>query len=497
MLRASVFLFTLLFLSLAQSDNSFLSRSQNSKSISLEPCEVNGTSQGTKEKVLCGQYEVFEDRVAKAGRKISLKIVVFPATGSDKFGDPFWYIPGGPGSAATEEAPYIASQFQKLRERRDIVFVDQRGTGESRPLNCDFFNPADPQSYFGNYFPLDDVRKCRTQLEQNANLKLYTTPIAMDDFDDVRAGLGIDQVNLIGGSYGTRAVQVYLRAHEKHVRTVVLHGVSPTNQAMPRDFPQHTERALNGVIDECLTDDLCKGAFPDLRTEVKKVLDTLIKDPVEVEVKGPKGNSKVKLSRDLAGEAVRYMLYQAGAASRIPLLIHEAANGNFGPLADAALFYRINLVATGSNGMYLSVTCAEDLPMIKPDETEKNGANTFLGDYRLIQQRAACEHWVRGNIPSNYSEPTRSKVPALIMTGEWDPVTPPIYGDTAAKYLPNSLHVVVPHGGHGFGGLDGTQCLDDLIVKFVTAGTTTGLDTSCVKNIKRRGFALKLPERKN
>jgi len=491
-----VFLFTLLILSLAQPGNSFLGRLENSKSISLEPCEVNGVSEGTKEKVLCGRYEVFEDRVAKAGRKISLKIVVFPATGSDKLGDPFWYLPGGPGSSATEDAPYIANQYQKLRERRDIVFVDQRGTGESNPLNCELFNSADPQSYFGYYFPLEDVRRCRTKLEQNANLKLYTTSIAMDDFDDVRAGLGVDQVNLIGGSYGTRAVQVYLRAHEKHVRTVVLHGVSPTNQSMPRDFPQHTERALNGVIDECLADDACRNAFPQLRTEVKKVLDTLIKGPVEVEVKRQQGSSKVKLSRDLAGEAVRYMLYQPGAASRIPLLIHEAANGNFGPLADAALFYRVNLVATGSNGMYFSVTCAEDLPMIKAGEGETNGANTFLGDYRLTQQRAACALWVRGSIPSNYSEPTRSKVPALIMTGEWDPVTPPAYGDTAAKYLPNSLHVVVPHGGHGFGGLDGTQCLDDLVVKFVTAGTTSGLDTSCVKNIKRRGFVLKLPERK-
>ena len=497
MLRTSVFLFTLLILSLAQPGNSFLGRLENSKSISLEPCEVNGASEGTKEKVLCGRYEVFEDRVAKAGRKISLKIVVFPATGSDKLGDPFWYLPGGPGSSATEDAPYIANQYQKLRERRDIVFVDQRGTGESNPLNCELFNSADPQSYFGYYFPLEDVRRCRTKLEQNANLKLYTTSIAMDDFDDVRAGLGVDQVNLIGGSYGTRAVQVYLRAHEKHVRTVVLHGVSPTNQFMPRDFPQHTERALNGVIDECLADDACRNAFPQLRTEVKKVLDTLIKGPVEVEVKRQQGSSKVKLSRDLAGEAVRYMLYQPGAASRIPLLIHEAANGNFGPLADAALFYRMNIVGTGSNGMYFSVTCAEDLPMIKPGEGEKNSANTFLGDYRLTQQRAACELWVRGDIPSNYSEPTRSKVPALIMTGEWDPVTPPAYGDTAAKYLPNSLHVIVPHGGHGFGGLDGTECLDDLIVKFVTAGTTSGLDTSCVKNIKRRGFVLKLPERKD
>jgi len=208
MLRTATLLFSLLFLSLAQSGQNFLMLAEKSKSISLEPCEVNGVTAGTKEKVLCGRYEVFEDRAAKAGRKLSLKIVVFPATGSDKLADPFWYIPGGPGSSATEEAPYVADMFRKLRERRDIVFVDQRGTGESHPLNCNLFNSADPQSYFGYYFPLEDVRKCRAQLEPEANLKLYTTPIAMDDFDDVRAALGVDQVNLIGGSYGTRAVQV-------------------------------------------------------------------------------------------------------------------------------------------------------------------------------------------------------------------------------------------------------------------------------------------------
>ena len=203
----------------------------------------------------------------------------------------------------------------------------------------------------------------------------------------------------------------------------------------------------------------------------------------------------VRLSRDLAAEAVRYMLYQAGAAARLPLLIHEASKGNFAPLAESAFFYRKNIVATGSNGMYLSVTCAEDLPMINGGEGEKNGVNTFLGDYRFRQQRAACDLWVRGDLPSNYAQPVRSKVPALILTGQWDPVTPPLYGDIAAKSLPNILHVVVPHGGHGFGGLNGIGCIDDLMIAFVNGGTTKGLDTACVKDIKRIDFVLKLPER--
>jgi pimeloyl-ACP methyl ester carboxylesterase len=376
------------------------------------------------------------------------------------------------------------------------VFVDQRGTGGSNPLNCDFFNPADLRSYLGDYFPLADVRKCREQLETKANLKLYTTAIAMEDLDDVREALGYQQINIIGGSYGTRAAQVYLKLRPNRVRAIILHGVSPTNQFMPRDFPQHTERALDGVIADCAADDACRAAFPKLRTEVKSVLERLLRGPIEVELKREKGTVRVSLSRDLVAEAIRYMLYQPGAASRIPLFIHLAAEGNFTPFAEAAISYRQQIVATGSNGMYLSVTCAEDLPWIKPGAGERNGMNTFLGDYRLRQQRAACDLWRRGNVPKNYAEPTRSGVPALILTGQWDPVTPPMYGDTTAKYLSHSLHVIVPHGGHGFNGLNGIDCIDNLIVGFINRGTTEGLDTSCVSAIVRKGFMLKLPDAK-
>jgi len=481
---------------LAQESGGQHSSATPAASIMLTPCEVSGANAGTKEKARCGSFEVFEDRNRQSGRKIALKILVFPATGSDKAPDPLFYIPGGPGSSATEDAPFIAQEFAKIREHRDLVFVDQRGTGGSNPLNCDFFNPTDLRSYLGDYFPLDDVRKCRKQLETQANLKLYTTPIAMDDLEDVRAALGYKQINLIGGSYGTRAAQVYLKLHPNGVRAVILHGVSPTNQFMPRDFPQHTERALNGVMADCAADDTCRAAFPDLGAEVKSVLERLRRGPVDVELKRSKpGESiRVSLSRDLVAEAVRYMLYQPGAASRIPLFIHLAAQGNFKLFAEAAISYRQQIVATGSNGMYLSVTCAEDLPPIKPGEGERNGVNTFLGDYRWRQQRAACELWPQGKIPNNYAEPTRADVPVLILTGQWDPVTPPIYGDTAAKYLPHSLHVIVPHGGHGFNGLNGLECINNLVTSFIDRGTITGLDTSCVSSIGRKGFLLKPPD---
>ena len=464
-------------------------RYQSSPSLTLKDCQLQGLQGNAK----CGTLEVFENRATKKGRKISLNIILLPATGDKREPDPLVYFAGGPGSAATEDAQGIALAFPQIREHRDLLFVDQRGTGKSHPLDCQMYNPSDLQSYLGYFLPLDDVRKCRTQLEPNADLKLYTTTIAMDDMDEVRAALGYDKINLFGGSYGTRAALTYLKRHPQHVRTAILHGVSPSNQYLPGDFPQSNERALQGIIAECGADDACNKAFPNLKDETKSLLAQLIKGPVEVDVQKPKSSErvKVKLNRDLAAEAIRYMLYSPVPAGYVPLTIHLAAQGNFTPLAQAALRYRVNLVGTGSNGMYLSVTCAEDLPFIKPGEGERNAENTFLGDYRLRQQREACALWPRAEVEKDYAAPTRSDVPVLILTGELDPVTPPANGDAAARTLPNSLHVVVPHGAHGLGGLEGIDCIDHLIVEFVERGTTKGLDTACVKSIRRKPFPLK------
>ncbi len=467
------------------------------KTFALQPCDVPGPEENSKVQARCGTLLVPEDRSVKGGRQIPLKIVVFPATGSQKAEDPVFYLAGGPGSAAaSDDAPYVAQESAKISERRDLVFVDQRGTGGSNGLECELFDKNDLQSYLGHWNPPDNVRECRKKLEKIADLRLYTTSIAMVDLDEVRKALGYKKINLMGGSYGTRAAQEYIRRYGKHVRAAVLHGISLVNQCMPRDFPQHTQRALDGVVDECIADSQCKAAFPDLQNEVKQVLDALLKGPVEAEVAIPQSDKKtrVKLSRDLAAEAIRYMLYQSGGAGRVPLFIHQAATGNFSSLAETALFYRQVLVGSGSTGMYLSVTCAEDLPWIEPGVGERNAVGTFLGDYRLRQQREACSEWPRGVIPRDYSSPVRSNVPALILSGQFDPVTPPSSGDALAKNLPNSLHIIVPSGGHGFNGLSGLECIDRLTAEFIDRGSAKNLDTTCVRSIHRRGFMLKEPD---
>jgi len=461
------------------------------KRVVLNDCQPPGVKGPAK----CGTLEVYENRATKKGRMISLNILVLPATGDKREPDPWVYFSGGPGSAATEDAAGLADVFKRIREHRDMLFVDQRGTGKSNGLDCPMYNPDDLQSYLGYFFPVEDIRKCRPQLEAKADLTLYTTDIAIDDMDEVRAALGYEQLNLFGGSYGTRAALTYLKRYPKRVRTATLQGVAPPNEYMPLDFPLGNERALQGILAECAADEACNAAFPNLKDESKSLLAQLIKGPVEVEVQKPNSSErvKVKLSRDLAAEAIRYMLYNPVGASRVPLIIHLAAQGNFVPLTEAALRFRKLLVATGFNGMYLSVTCAEDLPWIKPGEGERMAANTFLGDYRLRQQREACALWPRATIAKDYSDPVRSDVPVLILTGELDPVTPPSNGDAVAKTLKNSLHIVVPHGAHGLGGLENIDCILRLTAEFVERGSTQGIDTSCVKTIRRKGFALKLP----
>ncbi len=168
--------------------------------------------------------------------------------------------------------------------------------------------------------------------------------------------------------------------------------------------------------------------------------------------------------------------------------MHQTAQGDFGPLAEFALFARREIVNSGSNGLYLSITCAEDLPWIRPGEGERAAAGTFLGEYRLREQRAACALWPRGEMPPGYGEPVRSSAPVLILSGMWDPVTPPSLGAEAAEHLPNALHIVVPEGGHSFDGLEGAECLDELVAEFIERGTVQGLDTSCVGRIRRGPF---------
>jgi pimeloyl-ACP methyl ester carboxylesterase len=431
----------------------------------LKPCRLAGID----EELFCGKLTVFENRETRTGRTIDLNIVVLPAFDQKTKAEPLFDFAGGPGASSTAAADFYAGPGKIYRQRHDVVCVDQRGTGKSNLLAIP--REKTPQYYLSEMYPVDYVREMRHALEPRADLTKYTTSIAMDDLDDVRAWLGYDKINLLGGSYGTRAELVYMRQHPDHVRSAA--------------------RAMDLLLSECEQDAACRAAFPNIRDDWNNVLAQLEKQPARVEysASGRNAPTRVEIRRGVFGEKIRTWMYGRDKAARIPTIVHQAANGDFAPFLKEAIAPSIpDFVA---DGMYLSVTCAEDVPFISPEEAAKLTTGNPFGDYRVFQQTRACGMWPRGEIPADFLEPVRSNAPVLIFSGNLDPVTPPSYGEAVASHLPNSRHVVIPEGGHGVDGLTDPGCIDRITIEFLDKGDAKNIDVSCVERMAPPPFVTK------
>jgi pimeloyl-ACP methyl ester carboxylesterase len=463
--------------------------------LSLGPCNLPGLDSGSGAK--CGTLSVAENRSIRGGRRIDLRVVVFPATGRDRAPDPVFYIAGGPGSSIVDDAAGFASDPPLVREHRDIVLVDQRGTGGSHPINCPFYGPPDAlQSFLGDFMPPDAVRRCRAQYANDTDLTQYTTTVAAADLDAVRTALGADRINLAGGSYGTRAAQEYMRRYPNRVRSAALFGLVPPSEAMPQHFARDAQRSLDALITECAADAACKAAFPRLADDVRGVFASLTRAPARVTVEHPRTKQPVtvSLSYDMVAETLRYMLYSSRETGLIPVVMHAAAQGDYGWLARRSLRARGANTGNGMfDGLYLAITCAEDLPRTDPAREGLEAKGTFLGEYRMKQQRAACDIWGKSPVPADFYTPVRSSAAVLLVTGANDPVTPPRYAAEVARTMPNALNVVVPFGAHDLNGLEGLRCIDELERSVIERGSVVGLDTSCVAKVRRSGFPKDVP----
>jgi len=466
------------------------SRAPEVAPLTLTPCEAEGPGS----EFLCGTYEVYENRDARSGRKIGLHVVVVPATGEKKAPDAITYFAGGPGDASTTAAPGLAQELASLRESRDLLLVDFRGTGESNPLRCSYQDQR--LGYLEGFLPLDGVRACWEEVRQKADPSFYTTSHAVDDVDDVRAALGYETLNVIGGSYGTRAALVYLRRHPERVRTVLLDGPDPTDSRSPVTFARDAQAALDGWFAECREDTACAAAFPEIESEFQSVIAKLTAGAVDVEVMNPRSGAveTVSLSKDAFAQTVRYMLYNTTTALKVPLYVHAAATGNFAPMGEMTVLFG-GLVDSLADGFFLSVTCAEDLPFFEMDEADELAAGTFLGIYRSRSQKEACALWPVAAVDPSFLEPVRSEVPVLVRVGQRDPVTPPRWGEEVIAHLPNSRLLVIPDGAHGTGSLAHMECADEMGVTLIESGSVAGLDTAtCAAQIERAAFDLSLPE---
>jgi pimeloyl-ACP methyl ester carboxylesterase len=450
----------------------------------LKPCRLEGINQ----ELLCGKLTVFENRETRTGRTIDLNVVVLPAFDQRNKAEPLFDLAGGPGASSVDGAGFYAGPGKDYRHRHDVVCVDQRGTGKSNQLAI----PRDktPSYHLSEMYPVDYVREMRHELEQRADLTKYTTSIAMDDLDDVRAWLGYDQINLFGLSYGTRAALVYMRRHPEHVRSAILAGVAPTDLKMPLHHAESAARAIDLLLDECERDAACHTAFPQIRDDWRNVLAQVEKQPARVEYSSPgKAGTTVEIQCGVFGEKIRSWMYGRDKSARIPLIVHHAATGDFAPFLQQAIGPSIpDFVA---DGMYLSVTCAEDVLFINQDESAQLNAGNPFGNYRVFQQTRACGMWPRGEIPGDFLEPVRSNAPVLIFSGNMDPVTPPKYGEEVARHLPNSRHIIIPEAGHGVDGLKDPGCVDRIAIEFLEKGDAKNLDVSCVEGMAPPPFATK------
>jgi pimeloyl-ACP methyl ester carboxylesterase len=442
------------------------------------------------ETLRCGKLSVFENRQTRSGRKIDLNIVVLPALESTSKQEPLFDLAGGPGVASTSAAVLYAGDLKEYRRHRDVVLVDQRGTGKSNALDCK--RGSNPQVFLDEMYPTKYVLDCRKELQKRADLAQYSTPIAMDDLDDVRAALGYYKISLFGLSYGTRAALVYIRQHGEHVSKAVLMGVTPTNNVLPMWISRDAQRAMNLLLSDCAEDQSCHTAFPNLRSELIGVLESLARKPARVRYLLPENGTAVwvTIHRDIFAEKLRTQLYEADKARALPYIIHEAARANFTPFLEIAIPVDRKKPDFISDGMYLSVTCSEGTPSINAAAAARINAHSWFGNYRIAQQKRACSLWSDRELPKSYEEPVTSAVPVLLLSGNMDPITPPEWGKEVAAHLPNSKHVIVPYQGHMPAGLSFEKCLDTVILDFLARGRVDELDSSCLT--ATRPFPFKL-----
>jgi pimeloyl-ACP methyl ester carboxylesterase len=448
--------------------------------LALKPCHL----EGFKEEVLCGSVRVFEDRAAKKGRTIDIQVAVLPALRPEAEPDPLFLLAGGPGQGARQYARLVPLAFREVRRQRDVVLVDLRGTGGSNPLECDL---GEPLQFLGLAGDELDVTPCLKKL--NGDPRLYTTEPAVDDLDDVRAALGYERINLWGGSYGTRAALVYAQRHPEHTRSVVLDGAAPFEIQLPLYNAWGAQRAMDRLLADCAAEAECRAAFPRLREELGEVLARLEQSPVRTGLRHPQTGRPVELaiSRGAFASGLRGMLYVPAHASLLPHVVHAAWQGDFSPFAAASLETAAWSSETMSLGLTLSVLCSEDVHRVTDEEAEREVRGTFGGRFEIDSWRRMCSGWPRGPVPAGLGSVQPLQIPALILSGDLDPVTPPRWGEAMKDHFSGALHVVVPGAGHN---TSMTGCVPDLIADFVASGSPAGLDASCVRKVRRPPFVI-------
>jgi len=457
--------------------------------LSLSPCQLHQALELTLVQAECGRLAVPENPAAPGGRQIELRVAVVPAISTRKLPDPLFVLAGGPGMGATSFYTSVAPVFGRINRDRDIVLVDQRGTGGSNALDCE----SSEEDLYQNSIPqiVANTERCLKMLRAHADVRFYTTSLAVQDLDRVRAALGYDRIDLYGSSYGTVVAQQYLRRYPARVRSVILDGVVPPQLALGATSALDAQAALSSIFSRCVQEPACHARFGDPEATYVQLRDELGAHPVWVDTSDPTSGEPYRLQftdYQLA-MVLRLASYTPELAALLPLDLHEAgASDNFGPLAGQFLLIDRVYGEAIAEGMNDTVVCSEDVPYYHVDAQERAElARTFLGTSQLDGLQATCGVWPRGPMDPDFHEALHSSVPALLLSGSNDPITPPRYAAQAARGFVHSLSLVIPGFGHG---QLTDPCMAGVMAQFVRRASVAGLDTACTRRLSPMPFFL-------
>lgn len=429
---------------------------------------------------LCGAVHVPENWSHPGTRSIDLHVVIVPALKPDPTAVPLFDLAGGPGLPDSVGAELYVTVLGMHRLHRDVVLMDQRGTGGSHALHCPAIereNPLAPPD------PLTLARECRRTLEADADLTQYTTVAAARDIEAVRQAMNVRQFDLSGLSYGTMLAQVYMKMYPRSVRSAVLFGAVPLGEKIPLHHARNADTALRAVFADCRADPDCAAAFPDLDKDWHNLLKRLSAGPIAVS--GARGALAVDRGPFL--ETLRTMMNTPDGQRSLPYLIHLAAAGDLRPFTQAVEAGGPELEA---EGLYLSVICPEDTRRIGAAEVRRASKDTFLGEYRVRRQMRECAAWPDARPDKRVLEPLRSRIPVLIFAGGRDATTPVAWARRLLTGLPNGRLVEIEPMTHLPIGLSDMGCIDRIMVQFYARGSASDLDTRCVAGMKPMGFKL-------
>jgi pimeloyl-ACP methyl ester carboxylesterase len=447
----------------------------------LTPCRLRGV----EHEALCGVVQRALDPARADSPRIDVHFALLPALARNKLPDPVFFFAGGPGQSAIDVAPNVSAMLGRFTNRRDIVLIDQRGVGKSAPLACEADDLARP---LAEQFDLQRMQarqaQCFEQLGKLAHgdFRFYTTTLAMADADAVRDVLGADKINLVGGSYGTRAALEYMRQFPQRVRRAVLDGVAPPDMALPASFSTDNQAALDALFEGCAADSGCNARAPQLRERWRELLASLPRAETLAHPLTGKSES-FELTRDALLGMVRGPLYAPLLAGALPAAIDQAARGRFEPLAALALSFGKQRGTRIAEGMHFAVVCSEDFPRINR-AADKPGAD-FGGAFASLYAHT-CARIARGTVPEAFYSMPAAPAATLLLSGGIDPATPPRHGERVATALgAKARHVVVANAGHGVMGIG---CMRDVLYRFIDAASddeALKVDASCVSAIPR------------